>query len=292
MATRRTYRPKKYKSGGAVTPEANTDELSLSAPQADSPETLETPPPVETVADGGAISAPKEVDDAVARALAATINAEKLQRQARTPMSVEEHIERLPVSEFKKSFLRQNPMMLHPEIVPIAARAYQRARSAGIADDSEQLNAAMLDGVRQEIEGRQKRMVQSAQDAVTAMPPMPEPEPAEIEKAVDLLDRQSDAIRNVMSAEDAVSTEVPPIAAPPTRRSLPISAPVSRDIPTEGGRRMSEQRTVHLSAEERALSHSSYSWLTKREAEMEYAKQKLRLAEMRRRGEYPERERN
>jgi hypothetical protein len=55
---------------------------------------------------------------------------------------------------------------------------------------------------------------------------------------------------------------------------------------------MSEQRAVTLSPEERALAHSSYGWMSKVEAEMEYGRQKLRLAEMRRRGEYPERERN
>jgi hypothetical protein len=134
-------------------------------------------------------------------------------------------------------------------------------------------------------------MVQSAQDAVTATPQMP-PQPT-IDQEVDKLDRQAAAIGNIMSAENAVTAEVPPISPPaPARRSLPISAPVSRDVPSSSGQRMSEQRTVTLSPEERALSHSAYSWMTKAEAEREYAFQKGRLARMRQSGEYPERERN
>jgi hypothetical protein len=97
------------------------------------------------------------------------------------------------------------------------------------------------------------------------------------------------SMKGTMPAPAAAGAMVP-IAT--QRRSLPVSAPVSRDVPTAGGQKMSAQQTVTLNAEERDIAHKSFSWLHKADAEREYATQKLKLARMRASGVYPESERN
>jgi hypothetical protein len=276
MATRRTYRPKKFQTGGAVI-EESTEVL----PPENPPETLPTPPPAH--ADGGQVAIP-EADDAVARMLAATKHAEDLQRQARQPQTVEDHIASLPISDHKKSFLRQNTMLLHPEIVPIAARAYQQAKSDGVEDDSPAMNQRLLEGVQREIEGWRQRMVASAHDAAAAVPAMPAPS---IERAAEQLSQEAEALRLTASAENTtpitVSAELPPAERAPTRKSLPISAPVSRDIPSSSGKRMSEERTITLSAAEREVARNSFTDpnMTNEERERLYATNKMRMLKAR-----------
>jgi hypothetical protein len=291
VATSRKYRPRGYKSGGAVIPE-NADVPSLENPPevASTPETIAVPPPA--VADGGTVSTPG-ADDAVVRALQATRHAEDLQRQAaqraQQPQTVEQYIDErfANLSLHKRQFLKANPMMLDDAIVPIAAQAYRAAIAEGVPDDSDEMNARLLDGVRQEIEGRRQRMVASAHDAAAAVPAKPEPS---IEKAVEKLNREVEGHRMTMSAEEntplTVTAELPPAERAPSRKSLPVSAPVSREVPTASGARASSERTVTLSAEERVLAHSSYSWMPKDAAEREYATHKLRLKKLRESGEY------
>jgi len=77
---------------------------------------------------------------------------------------------------------------------------------------------------------------------------------------------------------------------PQQRRSMPVTAPVSRDVPTTSGEfRM--QNGVTLSPEERQVSHLSYRDVPPAEAERIYAIQKLKLQRERAAGRYPERER-
>jgi hypothetical protein len=235
---------------------------SLAAPP-ETPEILETPPPVETAADGGTVS---DSHDAVRAMLAASRRAEEYQRQQ---MSVEQHIASLPISDFKKDFLRQNPMMLHPEIAPLASRVYQDLRRRGIADDSQELNAAMLAGVMQQIDGQ--RQGHAPPPPVTHEAQMDRHD-VEAEQAAAELERQAEALR---------IPRAPEILPPPSRRSLPISAPVSRDIPTAGGQRFSQSSTVTLSKEEREVAHGAYHWLSKGEAEREYALHKSRMLKAR-----------
>ena len=63
---------------------------------------------------------------------------------------------------------------------------------------------------------------------------------------------------------------LPPIAT--AKRSLPVSAPVSRDVPTASGVKTSAQQTVTLNAEEREIAHASYHWMRRADAEAEWQK--------------------
>jgi hypothetical protein len=279
MASRRKYRtPQGFRDGGAVRPEASAD-----APPPPGPE---LPPP------------DPESHDAVRRVAEAARHAEELQRQAaQQPMTVEAYVDAMPgLSDHKRAFLKAHPMLLNEQILPLAARAYQAAVRDHVPDDTEEMNQRLLIGVRQEIEAQRQRQIEAASAAVASMEPTPLPESDD--RAAERLDQEANAIHSMMQAADATPTEIvanmPPVSPmPPQRgRSLPISAPVSRDVPTASGQRTSNIGTVVLSAEERDVARRSYHWLSPDLAEREYAFQKAKLTRLRAAGEYPERDRN
>ena len=93
---------------------------------------------------------------------------------------------------------------------------------------------------------------------------------------------------------DALDTEfgfkAAPAAAPPAqpqRRSMPMSAPVSRDVPTASGQRQTST-TMTLTEEERRIARTSYTAkdMTDAQKEYAYAKNKQKLHRMRANGEY------
>lgn len=102
---------------------------------------------------------------------------------------------------------------------------------------------------------------------------------------------------------DALDTEfgfkAPPVAAEkppepthqPQRRSIPVSAPVSRDVPGAGGERQSA-RTITLNPDEVQIARSSFSAsdMTNAQKERLYAQNKAKLAAKRANGSYPSRE--
>jgi len=105
---------------------------------------------------------------------------------------------------------------------------------------------------------------------------------------------------------DALDTEfgfkAAPAAAPepepqpqpqPQRRSIPMTAPVSRDVPTASGQRQPSSK-VTLTAEERQIARTSFtaSDMTNEQKELLYARNKQKLAQQRANGAYPQAERN
>lgn len=105
---------------------------------------------------------------------------------------------------------------------------------------------------------------------------------------------------------DALDTEfgfkAAPAAAPqpepqpqpqPQRRSIPMTAPVSRDVPTASGQRQPSSK-ITLTAEERQIARTSFTApdMTNEQKELAYARNKQRLQQMRANGAYPQSERN
>lgn len=92
----------------------------------------------------------------------------------------------------------------------------------------------------------------------------------------------------------ATTTEEPAPAPAPARRSMPVSAPVSRDVPTASGQRRSNQ--VTLTPQEREIARNSFGQikdkngnfvdLTNAEKERLYAMNKAKLQRLRASGEY------
>jgi hypothetical protein len=79
-------------------------------------------------------------------------------------------------------------------------------------------------------------------------------------------------------------------ALPPQRRSIPVSAPVSRDVPTASGKRSSDNQMT-LSPEERAIARNSFGAingkdLTNAQKEYLYAQNKAKYQKSLQSGEY------
>lgn len=79
----------------------------------------------------------------------------------------------------------------------------------------------------------------------------------------------------------------------PQRRSIPMTAPVSRDVPTPSGQRQASSK-ITLTAEERQIARTSFTApdMTNEQKELAYARNKQRLQQMRANGSYPNSERN
>lgn len=79
----------------------------------------------------------------------------------------------------------------------------------------------------------------------------------------------------------------------PQRRSMPLSAPVSRDVPTSSGERQPSTKMT-LTEEERRIARTSFSApdMTNAQKEYAYAQNKRKLQTMRANGKYPQPERN
>lgn len=73
----------------------------------------------------------------------------------------------------------------------------------------------------------------------------------------------------------------------PQRRSMTVSAPVSREVPTQSGERPSSTK-ITLTAEERAIAHNSFSQegMTNADKERLYAQGKKRMIERKSNGTY------
>lgn len=101
-----------------------------------------------------------------------------------------------------------------------------------------------------------------------------------------------DALETELGLKTAPAAAPAAPAAQPQRRSMPVTAPVSRDVPTSSGQRQTTQHT--LSAEEVRIAHSSFTdptgKMTNADKERAYLLNKIKLQKMRSNGMYPSRE--
>lgn len=264
MATRRKYKPKGFKHGGAV-------------PIAD----VVPPPAVEITAPVAPATAPvappHAEDDPVRRMLEATLRAEALQRQgapqqAPAPQpSAPQHDNGL--SEHKRRFLEQHPEVWEPFRHKAMTFYYNQALNAGIADDTPEMDQYILQGIERELQLQrdQARANAAAMAQVREAPPLaPAPAPA-------------------APPPPLMQTPLMPTAP---KRSIPVAAPVSREVPTSTGRRPDPPGRITLSPDERDIAVKSRPDLPPHQAERLYAENKIRLGQLRASGQYPMPERN
>jgi hypothetical protein len=249
-------RIRKYKSGGAVP--AEPAELPDVAPDAE----------------------PAPDNDPVRRGLAEIHRAEELHRQyaQKVPQSLAEQIEHDPqLTGPQRQFLRQHPHVLSD---PRALMFYvSAARSRGFKDDSPEFFDTILHGFEREHE----RGVEHARH-LAEMKSQPH---RAVQKAHEQADEiEERALAMVPGAQPPPKTS-PDVAPPESRRSIPVSAPVHRDVPTFSGNRQSHV-DVRLSPEERDIARRSYSApdMTDAQKEYEYWRQREKLRAMRRDGSY------
>lgn len=216
-------------------------------------------------------SMPVPVDDGsnpLGDALAAAKRADELQRQAADPKSaIERQIDKMEISGPKKEFLKRFPQLATDTFMAKSAGwHHQAALDAGVEDDTPEMFARVLDGAQREAESMHWMAKENVRAA--AAPPAPAPEPE-------------------------VQRPPPPAAVPPApapaRRGMPMSAPVSRGVPSAGsGRREPSSADRTLSPEEREIARNSFTDPTMSNSQKEYLylQNKLKLKRQRESGEY------
>jgi len=223
MVYRRKYKtPKGFKAGGRV-------------PIADDMAIAEDAAP----ADADNVSISDDASDAISRALASQRHAESLQR--RDPIA--DQIDAMPgLSDVKRALLKQHPSLVTDPLQGRAAAFYhQQALAEGIADDSVEMLQRILSGVQQE-----QHRAAAGSVLARAAPEAPPVEPAAAEP-------MPEPPRAAQARSSGQVGHLMPTA--PARRSMPMSAPVSREVPGSTGRRDYQENT--LSPEERDIAHRS-----------------------------------
>lgn len=211
--------------------------------------------------------------------IAAAQRAEELQRQRaqQQPQTLEQYIDNLPdLSPHKRGFLKRYPVMLNPEVSPVMAKHYQAGLRSGLRDDTPELDQFLLVNVTRDLQHRE-------QLAAAHAPPT-----QEAAQAYDAGETTADDLAREAEALYAEHHADAPTATPTPRRSIPVSAPVSRDVPSASGGRASSQNNT-LSRDEREIARVSFPHLPARQAEFEYLKNRKRMHEMKANGYWDER---
>jgi hypothetical protein len=198
-----------------------------------------------------------------------------------TRQAVDQHIDAMPgLSDHKKRFLKSHPSLLQQPHLQLMSHAYQIALHAGIPDDTPAMDAAVLGGIHLNLQHhRQLSQLTSAHAQ-----PTPENHQAHHDTAEAVAALQREAEQHLAAHQPAS-----PTAPKPQRRSLPMSAPVSRDVPSASGHRQPDGWNT-LSAEERQIARNSFTDpnVSNEQKELMYLRQKQKLHRMRQDGSYSE----
>jgi hypothetical protein len=223
-------------------------------------------------------------DNPLQRALEAQQHAESLQHQhaqrqriglpepeldPQRRQHVEAHIDSMGLSAHKARFLKSHPSLLSPPYNRSMANAYHLALHAGVADDTVAMDHAILAGVSRDIEHHR------ALSQLTAADARPTPENHAMHHDVS---ESADALMREAEAHLAEYQPEPAASPPAKRRSIPMSAPVSRDIPGASGQRIDNGNT--LRADERQIARVSFPHLSPPQAEYAYLQNKKRMMAM------------
>jgi hypothetical protein len=219
------------------------------------------------------------------RALEAQQHAEELQHQhahrqqiglqepqldPQQRQQVDAHVESINgLTDHWKRFLKSHPSLLSPPYHASMIHQYDIALRAGVRDNSVDMDRAILIGVARDIEHHHHL------SQLTSASARPTPENAQMhdDASQAAADLQAEAEQHLAAHQPA------PTAPPPKRKSMPMSAPVSRDAPMVSGRPAVDN---HLTADERQIAHNSFTDPNMSKAQKEYLylqnKRKLRAA--------------
>lgn len=200
-------------------------------------------------------------------ALQAQQRAQELQHQAAQQPTLEHYIANLPISEHKRNFLRKYPIVVHhPEVMKSFNHHYQEGLRRGIPDDSRQMDDHLVANVTRDIQQHQATHPGHHQS---------------VDEAAAELQREAE---QHLAAHQPAST-----APPPPKRSMPMSAPPSRDAPSVSGHRQPPGWN-HLTAEERQIARNSFGDpnMSNEEKELLYLRNRQKLHRMRQDGSYSE----
>jgi hypothetical protein len=190
--------------------------------------------------------------------------------------AIDTYVDAIPnLTDHQRRFLKSHPSLMSEPYVSLMRHAILMARHAGIADDTPQMDAAILAGIAKDIQHHH------ALSQLTSAHARPTPENhamhQDANQAAAALQAEAERHMAAMAAEN------PPPPPPAPRRSIPMSAPVSRDVPMSSGERRPGGQ-IHLSRDEVMIAHVSFPHLSKAQAEREYAKNRQRMHEWKRDG--------
>jgi hypothetical protein len=258
VGTRRKYKVQHFRDGGRVLADVP---IADDAPGGEEGTLPTLPPPAEPPAD----------NNPLLHALAAQTRAEELQREAaqRPPPSsaIEQRLEKIPgLSDHKKNLLRQFPVIVDDPVVgQMFNRHYQAGLQSGLADDTPELDQYLIANVAREIEHRRQLALASES----------------VDEAVQKLDDEIEANRR---SEEPPAPAPPSLPAAPRKRSVPMSAPVSREVPVPMASGQRRDENNYLRAEEREIARVSFPHLSPSAAEYQYLLNKRKMIEMKRDG--------
>lgn len=228
--------------------------------------------PSEPSADAATHAGP---DDPIKQALEAQRRAEELAKQPPPrPPTIEEQIDRIPgISEFKRETLKQYPRLLDPGIAPLASRHYAAALADGVEDDTEAMKSRILGGVTADLE-----LIQRTRTGALRTDPASSATPAVVSVQ-----------RPGAEPAPQSGASLPRLLSQAPARRVPVSAPVSRGVPTASGRQ--DIGTITLTAEERAIARNSFGavsglHMSDHDKERMYAANKRRYLAMLASGQY------
>jgi hypothetical protein len=265
--------PRKYKDGGAVPiPDTAPGLPGFGLEEPEAP----TADATSDVQNGSALPATppasNEGADAIMHALAAQRRAEQMQRDAierqpapehqqpapseSDPPTLEQQIDAQPWSDRRKAFIKAHPELLLPQNGGAIEVYFKQERLRGIDPDSAEMDDHILAGVRWEQHQRAPRREPE---------PPRDPEPAQ--------------------ARQEPVPELRPRSMPEPRRSMPMSAPVSREAPSANGRPRDADNT--LSPAEREIAWTLPApGMSKREKELLYLRNRQKYEAMKADGSY------
>jgi hypothetical protein len=193
--------------------------------------------------------------------------------------AIDQYVDAIPnLTPHQQRFLKAHPSLLREPYMHLMAHAIMVARHAGIADDTPQMDAAILSGVARDIEHHHHlKQLTSASARPTA---------ANAATHADI-DQHAAELQQEAAQHLAEYQPAPVAPPPPPKRSFPMQAPVSRDLPSITGQ-PHESKT--LNAAEREIAHNSFTdpHMTKAQKEYLYLRNRQKLQRMRADGSYSE----
>jgi hypothetical protein len=184
---------------------------------------------------------------------------------------VEASIDRMDgLTDHKRRFLKSHPSLLTEPYLSLMRHAVMIARHANIAEDTPAFDNAILAGVAKDIEHHR------ALSQLTSADARPTPENEQMHH--DVGQSAEELMREVEEHQAAYLAENPPPPLPQRKRSIPMSAPVSRDVAGVSGQRIDSGNT--LRADERQIARVSFPHLSPPQAEYAYLQNKKRMLQM------------
>jgi hypothetical protein len=211
-------------------------------------------------------ASPQPDDDPVRRGLAEIQRAEQMHRE----LAEQQRHANAGATPRQQKFIEQHPILMAPYVYPIARQAYLEALAAGLQPDTDANENFVLEKT-----GEALRRQREAREA------MPPPNDEYRRKLADQLEREAAA-----QMDEQAPGSAPRQMAPTSQRSMPVSAPVSRSMPSVTGRPV--ETRITLSPEERDVARRSYANMPPAEAERLYAEMKGLLIRRRAAGTYTE----